>query len=119
MATLVGLRHKLIADWGITTAADTMLVDLVMLSYAHALRVQGWIGDLAVRIEHEFFGDDAFTELVNERRRVADRFAVAERLRQLSEQLIPPWVPTIASMQILVPDGLTRIFVLRGERTRP
>jgi hypothetical protein len=27
--------------------------------YALALRVQGWMGDLAVRIEHEFFGGDA------------------------------------------------------------
>jgi hypothetical protein len=40
-----------------------MLVDLALLSYYHALRVQRWTGDLAVRIEHEFFGDDAFTEM--------------------------------------------------------
>jgi hypothetical protein len=40
-----------------------MLVDLALLSYYDALRVQGWTADLAVRIEHEFFGDDAFTEM--------------------------------------------------------
>src|SRR4030095_15461264 len=53
------------------------------------LPVQGWIGDLAVRIEHEFFGDDAFTEVVKGQRRVADRFAVAERVQRISEQLMP------------------------------
>ena len=66
-----------------------MLVDLAVLSYYHALRVQGWIGDLALRIEHEFFGDDAFTEMARKGFRRADRFAVEERVRQLSEQLMP------------------------------
>jgi hypothetical protein len=28
--------------------------------------VQGWTGDLAVRIEHEFFGNAAFTEMARE-----------------------------------------------------
>jgi hypothetical protein len=47
------------------------------------------MGDLAVRIEHEFFGDDAFTEVVKGQRRIADRFAVAEGAQRLSEQLMP------------------------------
>ena len=33
-------------EWGITTAAEAMLVDLAVLNYYHALRVQDWIGDL-------------------------------------------------------------------------
>jgi hypothetical protein len=37
----------------------------------------------------EFFGDDAFTEVVKGQRRIADRFAVAERVQRLSEQLMP------------------------------
>jgi len=89
MATILSLRQRLIAEWGVTTAAETMLVDLAVLSQYHALRVQGWIGDLAVRIEHEFFGDDAFTEMAKERFRRADRFAVEERVQRLSEQLMP------------------------------
>jgi hypothetical protein len=59
MATLLRQRQSIIAEWGITTAAETMLVDLAVVHYALALRVQGWIGDLAVRIEHEFFGDSS------------------------------------------------------------
>jgi hypothetical protein len=66
-----------------------MLVDLAVLSYYDTLRVQGWIGDLAVHIEHEFFGDDAFTEMARKGHRRADRLAVEERVRRLSEQLMP------------------------------
>jgi hypothetical protein len=89
MATLLKQRQSIIAEWGITTAAETMLVDLAVVHYALVLRVHGWIGDLAVRIESEFFGDDAFTEVVKGQRRIADRFAVAERVQRLSEQLMP------------------------------
>jgi len=56
MATLLSLRQRVIAEWGITTAAEAMMVDLALLSYYQALRVNGWIGDLALFIEHEFFG---------------------------------------------------------------
>jgi hypothetical protein len=89
MATILSLRQRLLDELAITSAAETMLVDLALLSYYHALRVQGWTGDLASRIEHEFFGDDAFTKLVNGQRSIADRFAVAERVQRLSEQLMP------------------------------
>ena len=42
-----------------------------------------------MRIEHEFFGDDAFTKMAQKGRRSADRFAVEDRVRRLSEQLMP------------------------------
>jgi hypothetical protein len=89
MATILTLRQRLLDEWAITTAAETMLVDLALLSYYNALRVQGWTGDLAVRIEHEFFGDDAFTEMARKGHRRADRFAVEDRVRRLTEQLMP------------------------------
>jgi hypothetical protein len=53
MVTILTLRQRLVAESAITTAAEMMLVDLALLRYYHALRVQGWTGDLAVRIEHE------------------------------------------------------------------
>jgi len=43
MATILSLRQRFIAEWGITTAAETMLVDQALVSYYHTLRVQGWI----------------------------------------------------------------------------
>jgi len=46
-----------------------MLVDLAVLHYYHAIRVQGWIGDLALHIERQFFGQDAFAAEGQERAR--------------------------------------------------
>jgi hypothetical protein len=89
MATILSLRQRLLDEWAVTSAAETMLVDLALLSYYDALRVQGWTDDLAVRIEHEFFGDDAFTEMARRGHRRSDRFAVEDRVRRLSEQLMP------------------------------
>jgi len=60
VATLMGLRQKFMVEWNITTAAETMLLDLAMLHYYHVLRVQGWIGDFALHLEQLFFGSGAF-----------------------------------------------------------
>jgi hypothetical protein len=90
MATLLSLRQRLIAEWGITTAAEMMLLDLALLDYYHALRVQGWIGDLALHIERQFFGQDALAEnRQRPGRRPGRRFSVEEDVRRLSEQLMP------------------------------
>ena len=89
IATLLSLRQRLIAEWGLTTAADTMLVDLAVLDYYHALRVQGWIGDLALHIERQFFGQDAFAAEGEDRTRPGKRRAVDDHVRRLGEQLMP------------------------------
>jgi len=89
MATLWSLRQRLIAEWGISTAAEIMLLDLALLGYYHTLRVQGWIGDLALHIEHEFFGQDALAENGQRPGRRRGRFSVEEDVRRLSEQLMP------------------------------
>jgi len=89
MATLWSLRQRLIAEWGISTAAEMMLLDLALLGYYHTLRVQGWIGDLALHIEHEFFGQDALAENGQRPGRRRGRFSVEEDVRRLSEQLMP------------------------------
>jgi hypothetical protein len=89
MATLLSLRQRVIAEWGITTAAEAMLVDLAVLNYYHALRVQGWIGDLALHIEREFFGEDALAEDGQRPGGRPGRVSVAEDVRRLAEQLMP------------------------------
>jgi hypothetical protein len=92
MATLVALRRRLIAEWHVTTSAETMLVDVAVLSYYHSLRVNGWIGDLALRIEHEFFADGAFgevVEMVRQTSRRRGRLLVEERVQRIAEQLMP------------------------------
>ena len=88
ITTLMALRQRAMVEWGITTAAETMLLDLALLHYYHVLRVQGWIGDLALHIEREFFGSGAFAadyrDLSPRSRRAAEDGA-----RRLSEQLLP------------------------------
>jgi hypothetical protein len=75
-----------------------MLVDLAVLSYYDTLRVQGWIGDLAVHIEHEFFGDDAFTEMARKGHRRASSPTRSPRWRRrvsplptLGAPFLPRW----------------------------
>jgi len=87
LATLLSLRRRLIEELGVTTAAETMLVDLAILSYYQAVRAQRWIGDLALLIEHEFFGQDSPTPKAQ--RRVANGLAVEDQVRRLGEQLMP------------------------------
>ncbi len=89
MATLGAMRQTIIAEWGITTVAEKMLLDLALLGYYNTLRVQGWIGDLALHIEHQFFGQDALAENGQRPGRRRGRFSVEEDVRWLSEQLMP------------------------------
>src|ERR1700730_7592400 len=89
MATLLALRQRLIAEWGMTTAAEAMLVDLAVLNYYHAFRVQGWIGNLALHLEQQFFGQDAFATTGQERGRPGGRRAGEDLVRRLGEQLQP------------------------------
>jgi len=89
IATLLSLRQSLIAEWGRTTAADTMLVDLALLHYYNAIRVQGCIGDWALHIERQFFGQDAFAAEGQERARAEKRRSVDDHVRRLGEQLMP------------------------------
>jgi len=89
MATILALRQRLITESGISTAAETMLVDLAVLNYYHALRVQGWIGDLALQLEQQFFGQDAFATNGQERLRPGARRAANDQVRRLGEELMP------------------------------
>lgn len=88
MATLWGLRQALAAE-GSGTASEAMLVDLTVLAYYNALRLQGWIGDLAIGIEHEFFGEEGPTATFERRYGRASGLVVEERLARLGEQLLP------------------------------
>ena len=67
----------------------TMLIDLAVMTYYNALRVQGWMGDLALQIEHECFGQEGPTAKLRHNWGVAEGLAVENTLRRLAEQLIP------------------------------
>jgi len=89
MATLLLLRRALIAESGATTAAETMLIDLAILSYHNTLRIQGWVGNLALRIEHELFGQESPTAAFSKTNGRTSGLVVVEQLQRLGEQLLP------------------------------
>jgi hypothetical protein len=67
-----------------------MVIDLAVMTYANALRVQGWIGDLVLAIEQELFGEDPLKVKLRQLYGAQiDGFAVEEALRRLREQLLP------------------------------
>jgi hypothetical protein len=68
----------------------TMVIDLAVMAYANALRVQGWIGDLSLVIEHELFAEESLKVTLRQRYGAQfDGFAVEEALQRLREQLLP------------------------------
>jgi hypothetical protein len=90
MATLWQLRQGLIEEYGAESPAMAMVIDLAVMAYANALRVQGWIGDLSLVIEHELFAEDSLkVKLRQQYGPQFDGFAVEEALHRLREQLLP------------------------------
>jgi hypothetical protein len=90
MATLWQLRQGLLEEYGGESPTVTMCVDVAVMTYANALRIQGWVGDLALVIEQELFGEDSLkVKLRQQYGPHFDGFAVEEALRRLREQLLP------------------------------
>jgi hypothetical protein len=90
MATLWQLRQGLLEEFGTTSPAMMMVVDLSVMAYYNALRVEGWIGDLALVIEQELFGEDALkVKLRHQYGAQFNGFAVEEHLHRLKEELLP------------------------------
>jgi hypothetical protein len=56
LAVLLGIRRELVAELGAASQAELLVVDAAVLAYHNLLRAQRWIGDAAIRLEHEFFG---------------------------------------------------------------
>ena len=90
MAILWQLRQALVEEYGAEAPTATMLIDLAVMTYYNALRVQGWIGDLALHIEHHFFGQEGPTAKLRQQwgSQVAG-LVVEESLQRLAEQLLP------------------------------
>jgi hypothetical protein len=86
-AVLLGLRRGLVEEGG--SAAAAMLADLAVLNWYNALRIQGWVGDLALQVEHEFFGEDGPSARFEGRYGRASGLVVEERLGRLAEQMLP------------------------------
>ncbi len=93
MAVLLVLRRRLVDEHGATTAAELMLIDLAVLSYYHTLRINGWIGNFAALIEHEFFDKQGPSAMFEQRYGRGSReirgLRVEDHVHRIGEQLLP------------------------------
>jgi hypothetical protein len=92
MAVLLVLRGHLIDESGASTAAELMMVDTALLSYAHLLRINSWVGNIAAAAETEFFGHSSFAAKLDRQhgKDATSRGLRAEELVQrMAEQLMP------------------------------
>jgi hypothetical protein len=94
MATLWMLRQELLRGLQVRTAHEYLLVDMMLLSYHHLLRFNGWIGNFALLIEHEFFAQESPTAKHNRRYGRPydfgrDGLQVEGFVQRVGEQLLP------------------------------
>jgi len=92
MAVLYLMRRNLIDEHGARTAAEHLLIDVVVLSYYHTIRINGWIGSLCSAVESELFGPAALTAKLDHRFGPGTEvrgLRVEELVQRLSEQLMP------------------------------
>jgi hypothetical protein len=90
MATLWQLRQSLMDEYGTDSPTATMVIDLAVMAYYNALRIEGWIGDLALWIEHECFAEDSLkVKLRQQHGAQVAGFAVEVALQRLKDQLLP------------------------------
>jgi hypothetical protein len=89
---LLDLRRRLIDEYGKAPAA-MMLIDRAVSAYQNLIRVEGWVGNLALRIEHEFFGlkgpNADFRDRYGREGRSIRGLSVEEHIAHLREGLIP------------------------------
>ena len=89
---LLDLRRRLIDEYGKTPAA-MMLIDRAVAAYQDFIRVTGWVGNLSIHIEHEFFGlsgpSAEFRDRYGREGRAIRGLSVEEHLAHLREGLIP------------------------------
>jgi len=89
---LLDLRHRLQAEYG-NGPATIMLVDRAVSAYHDFVRVTGWIGNLSIHIEHEFFGRDGpsaeFRDRYGKEGYRIRGLSVEQHLSHLREGLLP------------------------------
>jgi hypothetical protein len=89
---LLRFRRGLIEEYGDGPAAR-MLIDRAVAAYQDFIRVEGWIGNLALQVEHEFFGTRGpgahFQDRYGRTRSTIRGLTVEQHLAGLRDELIP------------------------------
>jgi hypothetical protein len=93
MAVLLTLRRRLIDEHSAATAAELMLIDLAVISYYHTLRINGWVGNFAALIEHEFFDKEGpsakFEKRYGRGSHEIQGLRVEDYIHRIGEELLP------------------------------
>src|SRR5919109_4668206 len=95
MAVLLSLRRRLIEEHGATTAAELMIIDSAVLAFYHQLRVTGWLGDLSIWLEHEFFGLQGLTAKLKDRHGYGAESIRGLKAEDIVEQLVERLLPLL------------------------
>ena len=84
MATLLSMRTSLIKEHDPVNAAHMMLIDLAIVPYYNALRMQEWIGNQSLVVERELFGQEPLDLAYGN----ADGTKIEETIDKLGNQLL-------------------------------
>jgi len=90
---LLAIRRGLIEETGAATIGDYVLIDMAVIAFASAMRLQSIVGNAALIIESEMFGQPSLR--AKWRRGYGYRpediqgLAVEEHVRRLCEQIMP------------------------------
>ena len=91
-AVLLDLRRWLKDEYS-DAPAVMMQIDRAVVAYRDFLRITGWVGNLAIPIEHEFFGRDGpsahFRKRYGQEGRAISGLTVEQHLTHLREALVP------------------------------
>lgn len=90
-ATVFELRREWIREYDIKTVPEMLLLDMALLGYFHAVRLNKQLGDMEALIDHNLFAFDPPTPAIKERANgmVVDGLVVEERLRALQTNTLP------------------------------
>jgi hypothetical protein len=90
---LLAIRRSLIEETGVETASEMLLIDLAVIAHANAMRIQTMIGNIALIIESEMFGQQSmrakWRSTHGRRYETIQGLAVEDHLRLLADRLMP------------------------------
>jgi hypothetical protein len=102
---LLHFRNRLSSEYGQGPAA-MMLIDRAIAAYQDFIRIEGWIGNTALLIEHEFFGIKGpsanFQDRYGREGRTIRGLTVEQHIARLRDELLP------------IADALTALGMLRA-----
>lgn len=90
---LLGIRRGLIEEIGATTVSEMVLIDMAVIAFANAMRVQSMVGNISLILEGELFGQPTLNAIWNREhsqgRREIKGLSVDRYVAQLRDELLP------------------------------